>query len=82
MFPIPEPGTNALRSREVERTAAAVVGSLRAGDLPASSLMKHRKNSYVCNLITWSKFCGTWHSGQEERKNSRALSGLGRQACK
>ena len=51
MFPIPEPGTNALRSREVERTAAAVVGSLRAGDLPASSLMKHRKNSYVCNLI-------------------------------
>ena len=82
MFPISEPGTNALRSREVERTAAAVVGSLRAGDLPASSLMKHRKNSYVCNLITWSKFCGTWHSGQEERKNSRALSGLGRQACK
>ena len=34
MFPIPEPGTNALRSREVERRTAAVVGSLRAGDRP------------------------------------------------
>ena len=35
MFPIPEqPGANALRSREVERRTAAVVGSLRAGDRP------------------------------------------------